>query len=164
MGKRIDAVNQSILDILSRNARTSVSDIARRIGKSRTAVVARIARMEDAGIIQAYCAVLDNTSSTEIRNQAYLVIKHTGGADCASVWQQIRHFKGIREGHSLFGDIDLIIKINYAQFDELVEIKQLLSADPRIREVTISPILRSWLPAISPTTSSAESSILNAID
>ncbi len=65
-------------------------------------------RMEDEGVILGYGVVLADKASTISRNQAYFIIKHTSGADCAEIWRQISHFRNILEGHSVFGEYDLI--------------------------------------------------------
>jgi Lrp/AsnC family transcriptional regulator, leucine-responsive regulatory protein len=147
MNKKIDATDQAIIDILSRNARISVSDIARKVNKSRTAVVARITRMEDEGFILGYRVLLSEQAAVASRNQAYLIIKHTGGADCADIWRKISHFKSILEGHSVFGEYDLIVRATYTHIEELMSIKSQISAHPKVREVTISPVLKTWLAA-----------------
>jgi DNA-binding Lrp family transcriptional regulator len=147
MAKKIDAIDQRILDILSRHARTSFSDIARKLRKSRTAIVARITRMEEEGIILGYGIVLASDTPAFSRSEAYLVVKHTGGSDCAEIWRQISHFKNILEGHSLFGGIDLLVRVWYVQLDELMDIKSQISMHPKVSEVSIHPVLKTWLPA-----------------
>ncbi len=52
--KNIDRVDAQLLDLLSKNARTSVADLGRAVGMSPPSVSERIRRMEDAGVIAGY--------------------------------------------------------------------------------------------------------------
>lgn len=55
----LDSVDLKILTLLQQNARIKLSDIARAVHLSVTAVVRRIERLEDSKIIRGYRAVVD---------------------------------------------------------------------------------------------------------
>ena len=55
----LDDVNWRILSELQQNARLSYSELGRRVGLTPPAVAERIHRMEEAGIIEGYHAVLN---------------------------------------------------------------------------------------------------------
>ncbi|MFN7938648.1 MAG: Lrp/AsnC family transcriptional regulator [Bryobacteraceae bacterium] len=55
----MDAMDWSILDELQRNARVSFAELGRRIGMSTPAVAERVRRLEDAGVIEGYAAVVN---------------------------------------------------------------------------------------------------------
>lgn len=55
----LDKKDEIIMDMLSRNARVAVTEIAKKIGISNTATKKRIGRMEKNGIIRGYRADLD---------------------------------------------------------------------------------------------------------
>ncbi|WP_027894207.1 Lrp/AsnC family transcriptional regulator [Calidithermus chliarophilus] len=57
--KVMDELNWRILELLQEDARTPYSEIGRRVGLSAPAVAERVRRMEDAGVITAYRAVVD---------------------------------------------------------------------------------------------------------
>ncbi|MBM3116245.1 Lrp/AsnC family transcriptional regulator [Jeongeupia naejangsanensis] len=143
--KKIDDVDLKILEILSADARAPISEIGRRVHKSRTAVEARIARMENDGVIQGYQAILGEPGMLAVPpNEAFLIIKHSGGSDCHLVWNEIKDYRNVIECHSLFGPLDLIVKIRYTQFDELMALKERVSGVREVREVTICPVLKTW--------------------
>ena len=56
---KIDAVDLSLIDALRHNGRTTSEELARRVSLSRPAVVARLKRLEQNGVITAYTAVVD---------------------------------------------------------------------------------------------------------
>ncbi|RIH86144.1 HTH-type transcriptional regulator LrpC [Calidithermus roseus] len=55
----MDDLNWRILELLQQDARTPYSEIGRRVGLSAPAVAERVRRMEDAGIITGYRAIVD---------------------------------------------------------------------------------------------------------
>ncbi len=55
----IDELNWRILEILQKRGRASYAEIGREVGLSAPAVTERVQKMEDAGIIQGYQAVID---------------------------------------------------------------------------------------------------------
>lgn len=54
----LDWADKAILTALSENARLSMTELAKRVGLSKTPVSSRVRRMEDAGIITGYRASL----------------------------------------------------------------------------------------------------------
>lgn len=146
MTKELDAVDQSIIKLLQSNARMSISDIARKVYRSRTAVEARIEKLEEAGVIRGYSVILEPEFGSASRNKAFLIIRHTGAADCEAIWHELRKFKNILECHSLFGHLDLMVKVEYLNLEDLMEIKNFLSNNPKVREAIVSPIIRTWSP------------------
>ena len=63
--KNLDEVDNEIIDILVKNARTSYSDVAKAVGLSRTAVKSRIDELERKGVITGYHAVVSPQKTTE---------------------------------------------------------------------------------------------------
>ncbi|WP_027482261.1 Lrp/AsnC family transcriptional regulator [Deinococcus pimensis] len=55
----LDEVGWQLLAALQQDARTPLSELARRVGLSAPAVAERVRRLEDAGIIRGYRAELD---------------------------------------------------------------------------------------------------------
>ena len=60
-GKLLDDIGIQILKILQEDGRISFNELGRRVGLSSPAVAERVRRMEDAGIIMGYKAVVDQS-------------------------------------------------------------------------------------------------------
>jgi Lrp/AsnC family leucine-responsive transcriptional regulator len=58
MAEELDVTNRKILAELVTNARIPISELARKVGLSKTPVAARIKQMEDMGLITGYRAIL----------------------------------------------------------------------------------------------------------
>jgi len=54
----IDFYNRALLKALQRDARLSYSALAREVGLSQPAVAERVRRLEEAGVLTGYCAVI----------------------------------------------------------------------------------------------------------
>ncbi len=57
--EHFDAINHRLLDLITQDGRTSYQALADEVGLSRPAVMERIKRLEESGVIQGYTAVLD---------------------------------------------------------------------------------------------------------
>lgn len=64
--KGIDAIDNEILNILLNDGRISYSDIALKVGLTRTAVKNRISAMEEKGIIEGYKVVINPHNAPEM--------------------------------------------------------------------------------------------------
>jgi Lrp/AsnC family leucine-responsive transcriptional regulator len=59
MKRNLDAIDEKIIEILQGNARTTIKDIAAQVYLSSPAVIARIERLEERGIVAGYHAKVD---------------------------------------------------------------------------------------------------------
>ena len=55
----LDATDQAILDLLQENCKQPLAAIGEKVGLSAPAVLERIHKLEEAGVVRAYTAVLD---------------------------------------------------------------------------------------------------------
>ncbi len=68
----IDEKDRMIIELLSKNARMSYSEIARRLGMSDVAVIKRIKKLEQMGVIRGYTVLVDP------RKMGYNAVSITG--------------------------------------------------------------------------------------
>ena len=64
--KGIDEIDNQLVNLLLQDGRMSYSDMAAKVGLSRTAVKTRVAALEKTGIIRGYRAVIDPLSAPEM--------------------------------------------------------------------------------------------------
>ena len=55
----LDRIDRQLVELLLRNARMSYSDLGAAVGLSRVAARARVAALEERGVIESYTAVID---------------------------------------------------------------------------------------------------------
>lgn len=140
----LDSTDLKILEILTSDARTSISDIARRVHKSRTAVEARVARMEAQGPILGYTTRLAAPTNEAPCHTAFMQFTHTRPNLCAQVWDYIKDKPGVIEAFSLFGDVDLLVRYDHTHISNMMEFKESALATGLVKSVTIMPVLRHW--------------------
>ncbi|MBF0877691.1 Lrp/AsnC family transcriptional regulator [Gluconobacter cerevisiae] len=99
-----DSLDQALLDILRRNARTPTAALARRLGISRTTLQGRMERLERQGHIRGYTLV-ENTDDDLLRAHVSIVItpRHS-----QKVERDLKTLPELRELHAVSGASDLI--------------------------------------------------------
>lgn len=76
---KLDKIDKNILQALQKNGRISNQELAEQVGLSPTPCARRVKHLEDSGLIQAYCALL-NPEKLGLNLTAYLGIsmdRHT---------------------------------------------------------------------------------------
>jgi Lrp/AsnC family transcriptional regulator for asnA, asnC and gidA len=107
---QIDSVDQKILDRLLKNARMPFLEIARELTVSNGTIHQRVERMEKAGIIKGYQAVIDRRRLGY--GVAVLVGIHLKNAkDTGPVLEAMRGFPEIVETHFTTGNYALMAKV-----------------------------------------------------
>ena len=108
----IDQFDQKILDQLSKNGRMSITMLARQIGLSPTPTKLRLKRLETAGYILGYRAVLDATR-LDLSHIAYVEVKLTDTKEDAlrAFNSAISKIPEIEECHMIAGGFDYLLKV-----------------------------------------------------
>lgn len=115
--KLLDNVGWKILDELQQNARISFAELGRRVGLSTPAVLERVRRMEDTGIILGYHAELD---------RAKVGMPITAFIRISVVGEGLKHIIAIAEKldeviecHRVTGTDSFIMKVGVASVEHL---------------------------------------------
>ena len=74
----LDAIDARLLDLLVGNARLSLAELARKVGLSAPSVSERLKRLEEAGVIETYTAVM-NPVAIGLPVSAYIRIQPVPG-------------------------------------------------------------------------------------
>ncbi|MCP3674288.1 MAG: Lrp/AsnC family transcriptional regulator [Gammaproteobacteria bacterium] len=124
----MDIKDKKLISLLLENARASTSDLARRMGLSRTAVQERIKKLEARGIITGYTIKL----SSEMENKV-LTSHVTVQIDPKTENEVIQQIKTIPSANSLYtisGEFDLIVILRAESTTELDSaLSQLINID-----------------------------------
>lgn len=108
----IDRIDRSILNVLSRNGRISMTDLASQVGLSKTPVTARVRRLESEGIIAGYRAEL-SASKLGMDHIAFLEVRLSDTREKAlqEFNSAVREVVEIEECHMVAGGFDYLIKV-----------------------------------------------------
>ncbi|MCG6657540.1 Lrp/AsnC family transcriptional regulator [Halomonas campisalis] len=139
-----DDIDSQIIEVLKINAREKVSDIARKVNRSRTAVEKRINRLESAGIIKGYSAIVAAEENDGDKLRGFVIIQHADDSQCEDILSDVSNFNIIRKKSSVYGELDLILDVEYSNLEELMELKYFLTNHPKVRNVIIAPVIKEW--------------------
>ncbi len=109
---QVDGYDQAILDTLATDGRISITDLAARIGLSKTPTQARLKRLEKSGVITGYRAVLDpirigrdHVAFVEVR------LSDTREAALSAFNEAVRAVPEIEQVHMIAGAFDYLLKV-----------------------------------------------------
>jgi len=112
-----DEIDWKILYELQRDARTSYAELGRRIGLTTPAIIERVRKMEDAGIITGYRVEID-TSKVGLPVTAFIRMSITG-VDYSHIIEVAQNSKEVLECHRGTGGDSFIMKVAVANVGHL---------------------------------------------
>lgn len=116
----IDSIDRKLLDVVQSDARLSFREIGRRIGMSTPAVADRIRRLEAAGVIRGYAALVDPVAlGREIGAYIRLTVSDK---DFQRVTGLCRSLDAVMECHHITGEESFVIRVAVASIAELEDI------------------------------------------
>ena len=116
----LDETDRAILRILTRDARTPFSEIARRIDMSSATVHDRVGRMEDAGVIEGYHASVDARAvGYDVRAFVGLRVEQGREEDALA---RLREIEAVQAIHLTTGEWDVILRVIAEDTDHLREL------------------------------------------
>lgn len=115
---QINEKDRQLLRLLSENARSSVSDLARTLGLARTTVQARIERLENSGYIAGYTLQKGRSARPVLRASALLSVEPRSGA---AVLQKLKTLPQVEKVHTTSGRFDLVVELSAQSTEELDE-------------------------------------------
>jgi Lrp/AsnC family leucine-responsive transcriptional regulator len=113
----IDEIDWKILRELQKDARTSYTEISRRIGLTTPAIIERIRKMEDARIITGYRAEID-TAKIGLPITAFVRMS-ISGVDYSHIIEVALQSKEVLECHRGTGGDSFIIKAAVSDVEHL---------------------------------------------
>ena len=122
--RKLDRIDRMILDILQRDGRIAISELAARVNLSTTPCSERVKRLEREGIIMGYYARL-NPETLERNLLVFLEIKLSAksGDVFDQVARNLTEIPEVLECHLISGDFDYLVK---ARLKEMSAYRRLL--------------------------------------
>lgn len=137
----IDNVDRRLISWLRFNSRTPVAVLARELGINRSTVTARIDRLVDTGVIEAFTIRLsDEVARDAIRGVVLVASDPARGQDI------IRTVRGIPESdhmHSTLGAWDLVVQLRAPSMEAFDDALERIRAIPGVRDTQTSLLMNS---------------------
>lgn len=146
----LDRIDLKILDILQREGRISVTELAERISLSATPCSDRIKRMEREGVISGYHARV-NPAALGKNLLVFLEIKLSAksGDVFYKVKKELLYVPEVMECHLVSGDFDYLVKARLTEMNEyrrlLGEILKRLPASAESRSYVVMEEIKETL-------------------
>lgn len=108
----LDRIDKKILRELSVNGRISVTDLAARVGLSKTPCLARMRRLEARGYIRGYRAVIDPVK-VGLGHIAFVEVKlaETTAKALGAFNRAVREIPEVEECHMIASRFDYLLKV-----------------------------------------------------
>jgi len=115
----LDRIDRKILDILQREGRLSMTDLAERVGLSASPCTERVRRMERAGVITGYHA---RVSPAALGKTLLVFVEIKLVSKSGDVFDKVRkellHVPEVLECHLVSGSFDYLVKARLRGMDE----------------------------------------------
>jgi Lrp/AsnC family leucine-responsive transcriptional regulator len=117
----VDAIDLDILSLLQDNCRIPLAKIGEQVGLSAPSVMERIKKLEDAGVITGYCAVLDaRLLGQDVAAFIGVSIEHPKAI--ASFERAVERLDNVLECHHVTGTHTLLLKVKTRSTSTLEEL------------------------------------------
>jgi len=146
----LDRIDLKILDILQREGRISVTELAERVSLSATPCSDRVKRMEREGVITGYHARVNPTALGK-NLLVFLEIKLSAksGDVFDKVKKELLYVPEVMECHLVSGDFDYLVKARLTEMNEyrrlLGEILKRLPASAESRSYVVMEEIKETL-------------------
>lgn len=113
----IDTLDERILTELQDNGRLTMKALAERVGLSSPAMIERVRRLEERGVLTGYRAVIDPAAIG--RTLTALISVNVDRRHTEPFLNRLRSEPAVEECHRVTGDHAFMVKVHVASTDEL---------------------------------------------
>jgi len=141
----IDLIDKRILEELSRNGRISVAELSRRVNLSKTPCQARLKRLENAGFILGYRAIIDPRRLGR-ENVAFVEVKlsDTRAPALEAFNSAVFALPEVEECHMIASSFDYLLKVRTADItDYRVVLAEKISVLPHVAHTSTHVSMQS---------------------
>ena len=116
----LDEIDRKILKELQQDARVSYAELGRRVGLTTPAVIERVRKLEDSGVIRGYRAEVD-TAKVGLPITAFIRMSITG-VDYSHIIEVAEQSNEVLECHRGTGGDSFIMKVAVSSVEHLQEL------------------------------------------
>jgi Lrp/AsnC family transcriptional regulator, leucine-responsive regulatory protein len=136
-----DAIDDRLIALLRTKARMTLTALSREVSLSRTAVQARIARLERDNVILGYRAVIGESNDEEGLGAMLSIV--FSQRPCHPIVAKFRHWPEIVHYYSVTGPVDAYVLVRVRDAQALAELVDRFSALPGVASASSAVMLRT---------------------
>lgn len=136
-----DAIDRRILSILQANARASNAEIARDLAMAPSAILERIRKLEQKGVITGYEARIA-PRAVGLGLTAFIFVRSDEAAGASRTGKALTDVPEVLEVHHVAGEDCYLVKVRAADTDDLARLlRERFSAIPQLRSTRTTIVL-----------------------
>nr|WP_321442714.1 Lrp/AsnC ligand binding domain-containing protein [uncultured Cohaesibacter sp.] len=141
----LDNLDRKILDVLADDGRITVTDLAKRVGLSKTPCQLRMRKLEDRGYIRGYGAMLDPEKLGEGHIAFVQVSLSDTRSDALNAFNEaVRHIREIEQCHMIASNFDYLLKIRTRDMSNYRKVLgEKISALPHVSHTSTFVVMES---------------------
>lgn len=138
----IDNIDREILNIIQKDARISNAEIARQVELAPSAVLERVRKLEERGVIRGYSADID----PKVLGYGLTAVIAVRTSECgAGVGEQLAAVPEVQEVHEVAGDDCFYIKVRTQDTESLgVLLRETVKAIPNVLNTRTTVVLKTF--------------------
>ena len=138
----MDGVDYKILKILQKNARETASNISKEIHLSVSAVIERIRKMEETGLIKDYTIIVDEKKTGNVM-MALMEVRLGNPKYFDGFAEAIQEMKEIVSCYYQTGDFDLMLKISCRDSEALEQLHRQVMSLEGVKDTSTHVVLKT---------------------
>ncbi|MBV1786875.1 Lrp/AsnC ligand binding domain-containing protein [Marinobacterium sp. D7] len=141
----LDRFDLAIIDELQQNARITVTELASRVGLSKTPCQVRMKRLEEQGYIKGYTALVDH-KKMGLNHIAFaqVTLNDTSSKALAAFNREVRKIPAVEQCHMIAGNFDYLLKVRTRNMEEYrTVLGEQISALPHVLQTSTFVVMEN---------------------
>ncbi len=138
--KKLDPIDHRLLEILQKNARTKLNEMAQQLGLTIPTISERIQKLEERGYIKGYTTILDaKRLGKDIT--AFITVSIDSSKHYQMFMERARETEEILECHSVTGEGSHLLKVRAENTNALEKLLSRIQSWPGVLSTKTSVVL-----------------------
>lgn len=138
----LDPTDLVLIDAVQRNASQRLEDLGRLVQMAPSSVHERLRRLERDGVIQRWTVAVD-AAALGLGVLAYIGLRTA--KPCHELLQALEAISEIEEGHSVAGELSMLLKVRVASTPALLGLVDRLRQIPGIEQTETTIVLKTQI-------------------
>jgi len=141
----LDRIDQSIIRELQKNSRITVTELASRVGLSKTPCQVRMRRLEEQGFITGYTAQVNQTKlGLSHIAFAQVTLNDTSSGALTAFNKAVQNVSAVEQCHMIAGNFDYLLKVRTRDMQEYRQVLgEEISALPHVLQTSTFVVMEN---------------------